>query len=70
MNHNFDSHELEGVGNQSINQSNNQPTSHSRGQPDIIKVNSPQMKTHTRAFYQDAPLLQNEDKSIIPRYLV
>ena len=36
MNHNFDPHELERVGNQSIKQ----PTSHSSGQPDIIKVNS------------------------------
>gem|GEM_PF-6996801 len=41
MNANFDPHEPERVGSQSIKQ----PTSHSSGQPDIIKVNSAQMKT-------------------------
>lgn len=67
MNHNFDPHELEWVG-QSINQSNNQQAIQAVSLT-LLRLTLRSNKD-TRALYQNALLLHNEDKYLIPKFLV
>jgi hypothetical protein len=71
MNHNFDPHELERVGNQSIKQTTNKPFKQAIQAVGLILLRlTLRSNKDTLAFYHDAPLLQDEDKYLIPRYLV
>jgi hypothetical protein len=58
------------VGNQLINQyqSNNQQAIQAVSLT-LLKLTLPSNE-YIRGFYQEAPLLQNEDKYLFPKYLV